>query len=129
MILSRIHWLCPDCGTSIAITAPNDPPTLPPICDRCGEDLTRWSQGDLPIVRHPQRVISPITGSGGGLESTLIDANFPCDRCHAPCQGQDCFCEPCDGVFCAACYPIHLLDTHRTAAFASALVAIALAKL
>ena len=123
MILPRIHWLCPDCGNTLAITTPDETPSIPPICDRCGENLSSWPWYDLPITRRFHRVIPSGFERLGDLAGTLIDVHFPCDRCHAPCQGQDCFCEPCDGVFCAACYPIHL-QAHDDAVFAAILATL-----
>jgi len=125
MTLVRIQWLCPDCGITLATTPPHQPPPIPPICHHCGENLRHWAWQDLPIVRQSLQEM-PVASPDHPVDQTgtPIDAAFPCDRCHAPCQNQDCFCEPCDGVFCPACYPIHAAQVHDDASFAITLATL-----
>ena len=62
-IVLQIHWICPVCSTTLAITEPDNPPTSEVPCDRCGHDLSRWSPYDIPQMGI-YRTIEPSESTG-----------------------------------------------------------------
>jgi len=49
-IVLQLHWVCPTCDTTLAITDPEVSAPGCSLCDRCGEDLTCWRPQDLPRI-------------------------------------------------------------------------------